>query len=94
MKKPKHVDIMRQIQQSPYGQGRRRLPPRKWAELMRAIADDVANDELDEEGKKRVMLAIGRAAAEMDANEIELEAVKNEIAQMRGVPPKKKEPRN
>jgi hypothetical protein len=93
MKKPKHVDIMHQIQQSPYGQGRRRLPQSKWAELMRAIAEDVENDALDEEGKKRVMLAMGRAAAEMDANEQQLKAAKEEIANMRGIQRPKKEPR-
>ena len=94
MKKPKHIDVMRKIQESPYWQGRRRLPPSRWAELMRAIADDVANDELDEEGKKRVMIAMGRAAAEMDANEAEIQAVRKELANQRGMPERRKVPKN
>ena len=94
MKKPKHVGVMEQIDQSAYASGRRRLPPSKWAEMMRAIAEDIENDDLDHDGKERVLMAIGRAAVEMDQNEKDLKVAKDELAKITGAPQgNKKEPK-
>jgi hypothetical protein len=94
MKKPKHIDVMRQIDRSPFRSPNRPLPQGKWAELMRAIADDIENDELDEDGKNRVMLALGRAAVEMDQNEKKLKTAQREIQEMRGMPERRKVPKD
>lgn len=93
MKRPKHIDVMRQIDRSPFRNANRPLPQGKWAELMRAIAEDIENDELDEAGKNRVMLALGRAAVEMDQNEKKLKTAQREIQQMRGIPERAKVPK-
>lgn len=96
MKKPKHIDVMTGINKSIYRNGNRKLPPSKWAELVKAIAEDVENDELDEEGRRRVLTALGRAAAEMEQHEQKLKAAENEVAVLRGGDPphmRKKEPR-
>lgn len=93
MTQPKHIDIMRQIDRSPFRDGRRQLPQSKWAELMRAIAEDIEADALDEAGKNRVLLAIGRAAVEMDRNEKNLKEMQKEVSRLRGKPLREKTPR-